>query len=133
MSGCLCRRAFVRQPARAQDSSAEQNCFAGDRPEIRSRCAIVGAPRSRRPQRCVIYESGVPTGQERREKAGYFSCWRTTGEYSVSVAATGYEASQKDVSIPVALKTEVDFTLKRTAESNETTGVPAGTSARSES
>src|SRR6202000_1377467 len=48
------------------------------------------------------------------------------GDYTVQVSATGYESSQKDISIPVALKTEVDFSLRRKAESNETTGVPAG-------
>src|SRR5205085_9482435 len=38
--------------------------------------------------------------------------------------ATGYKSAQKDVSIPVAVKAEVDIFLQRQLAANETVGVP---------
>jgi Flp pilus assembly protein TadD len=117
---------FWPPAAWAQDSSAEQNLFRGDRPEISVTVRDSGGAEIAAPATVRVFRSGVPTQTGTTRKGRVFFILGTTGEYTVSVAATGYEASQKDVSIPVALKTEVDFTLKRTAESNETTGVPAG-------
>ena len=113
-------------PAFGQDSSAETNLFRGDRPEISVTVRDSGGAEIAAPATVRIFRSGVPTQTGTTRKGRVFFILGSTGEYRVEVAATGYEASQKDVSIPVALKTEVDFTLKRTAESNETTGVPAG-------
>ncbi|HEY1923880.1 MAG TPA: tetratricopeptide repeat protein [Candidatus Acidoferrum sp.] len=117
---------FWPPAAWTQDSSAEQNLFRGDRPEISVTVRDSGGAEIAAPATVRVFRSGVPTQTGTTRKGRVFFILGTTGEYTVSVAATGYEASQKDVSIPVALKTEVDFRLKRTAESNETTGVPAG-------
>src|ERR1700743_320137 len=110
----------------AQDSSAETNMFRGDRPEISVTVRDSGGAEIGTPATVKIYRSGVPTDQGQTRKGRVFFMLPSTGEYSVQVSATGYESSQKDISIPVALKTEVDFSLRRKAESNETTGVPAG-------
>jgi thioredoxin-like negative regulator of GroEL len=112
--------------ALAQDSSAETNMFRGDRPEISVTVRDSGGAEIGTPATVKIYRSGVPTDQGQTRKGRVFFMLASTGEYSIQVSATGYETSQKDIAIPVALKTEVDFTLKRKAEANETTGVPAG-------
>jgi outer membrane protein assembly factor BamD (BamD/ComL family) len=109
-----------------QDSSAETNMFRGDRPEISVTVRDSGGAEIGTPATVKIYRSGVPTDQGQTRKGRVFFMLPSTGEYSVQVSATGYESSQKDIAIPVALKTEVEFSLKRKAEANETTGVPAG-------
>jgi Flp pilus assembly protein TadD len=110
----------------AQDSSAETNMFRGDRPEISVTVRDSGGAEIAAPATVRIYRSGVPTDSGTTRKGRVFFMLPSTGEYSVQVSATGYESGQRDISIPVALKAEVEFTLKRTAEHNETTGVPAG-------
>ncbi len=112
--------------ALAQDSSAETNMFRGDRPEISVTVRDSGGAEIATPATVRIYRSGVPTDQGQTSKGRVFFMLPSTGEYSVQVSATGYESSQKDIAMPVALKAEVEFTLKRRAEANETTGVPAG-------
>jgi outer membrane protein assembly factor BamD (BamD/ComL family) len=109
-----------------QDSSAETNMFRGDRPEISVTVRDSGGAEIATPATVKIYRSGVPTDQGQTRKGRVFFMLASTGEYTVQVSATGYESSQKDIAIPVALKTEVEFSLKRKAEANETTGVPAG-------
>jgi tetratricopeptide (TPR) repeat protein len=110
----------------AQDSSAETNMFRGDRPEISVTVRDSGGAEISSPATIKIYRSGVPTDQGTTRKGRAFFMLPSTGEYTIQVSATGYESTQKDLAIPVALKAEVDFNLKRTAEANETTGVPAG-------
>jgi tetratricopeptide (TPR) repeat protein len=109
-----------------QDSSAETNLFRGDRPEISVTVRDSGGAEIASPATVRIYRSGVPTETGTTRKGRVFFMLASTGEYTVQVSATGYESSQKDVAIPVALKTEVDFILKRTPGANETVGVPAG-------
>ncbi len=111
---------------RAQDSSAETNMFRGDRPEISVTVRDSGGAEIATPATVRVYRSGVPTDQGTTRKGRVFFMLASTGEYTVQVSANGYESSQKDILIPVALKTEVEFSLKRKAETNETTGVPAG-------
>jgi outer membrane protein assembly factor BamD (BamD/ComL family) len=110
----------------AQDSSAETNMFRGDRPEISVTVRDSGGAEIASPATVRVYRSGVPTDTGTTRKGRVFFMLPSTGDYSVQVSATGYESSQKDIAIPVALKAEVEFNLKRKAESNETSGVPAG-------
>src|ERR1700744_3649627 len=119
---------FVCMPgiAAAQDSSAETNMFRGDRPEISVTVRDSGGAEIATPATVKIYRSGVPTDQGTTRKGRVFFMLASTGDYTVQVSATGYENGQRDIAIPVALKAEVEITLKRKAEANETTGVPSG-------
>ncbi len=49
---------------------------------------------------------------------------RTLGDFTVVVEASGYKTAQKEVSVPVAVKAEVDIYLQREPSSNESAGVP---------
>ena len=106
----------------------------GNRPEISVTVRDSGGAEIAAPATVRVFRSGVPseTGTDSR-KGRVFFMLPSTGDYSVQVSATGYESSQKDISIPVALKAEVEFTLKRKAEVNETIRRAGGTGARSES
>ena len=117
---------FLAPAAVAQDSSAEQNMLRGNRPEISVTVRDSGGAEIAAPATVRVFRSGVPSETGTTRKGRVFFMLASTGDYTVQVSATGYESSQKDISIPVALKTEVEFTLKRTAQANETTGVPAG-------
>jgi Flp pilus assembly protein TadD len=110
----------------AQDSSAETNMFRGDRPEISVTVRDSGGAEISTPATVRVYRSGVPTDEGTTRKGRVFFMLPSTGEYSVQVSATGYESGQRDIAIPVALKAEVEITLKRKAEANATTGVPSG-------
>jgi len=122
---CACVVTTPRM-ALAQDSSAETNMFRGNRPEISVTVRDSGGAEISTPATVRVYRSGVPTDEGTTRKGRVFFMLPSIGDYSVQVSATGYESSQKDIAIPVALKAEVEFTLKRKAESNETSGVPAG-------
>jgi thioredoxin-like negative regulator of GroEL len=121
VSGCAL---FAALPVCGQDSSAETNMFRGDRPEISVTVRDSSGQEIEAPAIVKILRSGNPVDQGATRKGRVFFMLSTTGEYTVLVAATGYENGQKDVSIPVALKTEVEFSLKRIANANETIGVP---------
>ena len=53
-----------------------------------------------------------------------FSYLRTLGDYTVTVEAAGYKNGQKDVSLSIAVKEDVQIVLQRDLASNETAGVP---------
>jgi tetratricopeptide (TPR) repeat protein len=109
---------------RSQDSSGETNLFRGDRPEIAVTVRDSSGAEISMPAMVKIFRSGVPIDQGPTRKGRVFFILNTTGEYTIAVTAAGYEAAQKDVSIPVALKSEVEIVLKRLPNSNETSGVP---------
>ncbi len=121
MAGCAL---LAVSPALAQDSSAEMNMYRGDRAEIAVTVRDSSGQEITAPAMVKIYRAGVPTDQGPTRKGRAFFVLNGLGDYTVAVSASGYENAQKDVAIPVALKTEVEFSLKRLANANETTGVP---------
>jgi Tfp pilus assembly protein PilF len=118
--GILC----LPLPARCQDSSAEMNMNRGQRAEIAVTVRDGSGAEISTPAMVKIYHSGVPVDQGATRKGRVFFLLNGLGEFTVAVSATGYESAQREVSIPVALKSEVEIVLKRTPEANETTGVP---------
>jgi tetratricopeptide (TPR) repeat protein len=100
------------------------NLNRGDRPEISVTVRDSSGGEITVPAIVKIYREGVFSDQGATRKGRAFFLLNGLGEYSVFVSAPGYEAGQKDVSIPVALKSEVEIVLKRLANSNETSVVP---------
>jgi Flp pilus assembly protein TadD len=110
--------------ARCQDSSAESNMMRGDRAELAITVHDSGGEPISGPAMVKIYRAGVPSDQGATRKGRAFFILNSLGDYTVVVDAPGYETTQKDVAVPVALKAEVDIYLKRVAGANESTGVP---------
>lgn len=111
-------------PSRCQDSG-DQGTFAyGDRAEVSvtvrdSSGEIIAAPAT-----VKLLKNGMPSDQSSTSHGRAFFTARGFGEFTIAVEAAGYKATQKDVSIHVAGKFEVDIYLQRELSANETTGVP---------
>jgi tetratricopeptide (TPR) repeat protein len=76
------------------------------------------------PANVKIFKEGMPTDQKEASHGRAFFILRSLGDYTVVVQANGYKPAQKDVSVPVGVKAEVDIYLQREPSSNESAGVP---------
>lgn len=109
-------------PLFSQDSAAEGTLFRGDRAEISvtlrdSSGEPISAPASVR-----LYREGILVDQKAASHGRAFFIPRALGNFGVVVEATGYKPGQKDLSLNVAVKAEVDVYLQPVANSN--VGVP---------
>jgi tetratricopeptide (TPR) repeat protein len=110
-------------PARGQDSSAESG-IRGNRPELSITLRDSSGEPIAAPATVKVSRMGVPADQRAARKGRVFFILDNLGDYTIAVDATGYQAAQKEVSLTIALKAEVDVYLKRLPQGNETTGVP---------
>src|SRR5260370_32590113 len=99
---------FLPFSAWCQDSSAEGTNLRGNRPEISitvrgSSGETVVAPASIR-----VYKDGIQSDQGATTRGRAFFILRSTGDYTVIVDASGYKSAQKDLSVAVAMRYEVD-------------------------
>jgi len=67
----------------------------------------------------------MPVDQGATSHGRVFFILRDLGSYTVIVEAAGYKAAQKDVSLTVAMKSEVEVSLQRDSSSGDTAGVPS--------
>jgi tetratricopeptide (TPR) repeat protein len=111
-------------PAFCQDSGAEGTIPRGDRLEISLTVRDSSGEPISAPASVKLYHEGVPLDQGATSHGRAFFITRSLGNFTLVVEATGYKAAQKDVSLPVALKAEVDVYLQREPSGNETVGVP---------
>jgi tetratricopeptide (TPR) repeat protein len=111
-------------PVLCQDSGAEGTTPRGDRAEISVTVRDSSGEPISAPATVKLYHEGVPTDQGATSHGRAFFITRMLGNFTLQVEATGYKAAQKDVSLPVALKAEVDVYLQREPSGNETVGVP---------
>lgn len=115
---------FSPRPLFSQDSGNESLILRGDRAELSVTLRdSSGEPIS--PAATVkLYHGGVFADQSAAPHGRAFFVFRTLGSYSLVVQATGYKNAEKEVTVPVAMKFEVDVYLQREPSSNETSGVP---------
>jgi Flp pilus assembly protein TadD len=111
-------------PVLCQDSSDQGTMSRGDRAEIavtvrNSTGEIITAPAT-----IKLYKNGIPTDQSSTSHGRAFFIPRSLGEYTVMVEAAGYKNGQKDVSVSIPIKEDVEIVLQRDLASNETGGVP---------
>jgi Flp pilus assembly protein TadD len=109
---------------RCQDSGDQGTPAYGDRAEIsvtvrNAAGEIIGAPAT-----VKLLKNGMPSNQSSTSHGRAFFIPHGFGEFTVEVEATGYKSAQKDVSIMVAGKFEIDVYLQREGAANETAGVP---------
>ena len=108
-----------------QDSGDQGTMIRGDRAEISvsvrdSSGNIVTAPAS-----VKLYKNGVPADQASTSHGRAFFILRTLGEFTITVEAAGYKAAQKDFSIFVAGRDEIDIYLQRELGPNESATAPS--------
>ena len=115
---------FAPHPALCQDSAAEGTVLRGDKAEISVTVRDSSGEPISSPASVRISKGGMPADQREASHGRAFFILRSLGDYTVAVNATGYKAAQKDVSVPVAVKAEVDIYLQREPSSNESAGVP---------
>ena len=110
---------FAYVPANAQDSGAEGTMLRGDRAEL----SVTLRDRSGQPvaaQATIrVLREGVPTDQRQADHGRAFFILRNLGNYTVVVDASGYKPVEKELSVTVAVKAEVDIYLTRASEPDD--------------
>ena len=96
----------------------------GDRVEISVTVRDSSGEPISAPATVKLYHEGVPADQGATSHGRAFFISRSLGNFTLIVEATGYKPAQKDVSLPVALKAEVDVYVQREHSANESVGVP---------
>jgi Tfp pilus assembly protein PilF len=112
----------LASPALCQDSGDQGTMIRGDRAEIAitvrdASGALINAPAS-----VKLYKSGMPNDQSQTSHGRAFFIARSLGDFTIMVDATGYKSTQRDVSVTVAGKFEIDIYLQRQLAPNESTG-----------
>jgi Flp pilus assembly protein TadD len=112
----------VAVPLPGQDSSGEGIMMRGDRPEI----AVTVRDASGRPISAAasvrLTREGMPVDQGATSHGRVFFILRDLGSYTVIVEAAGYKTAQKDVSLTVAMKTDVEVSLQSESSSDAAGG-----------
>ena len=111
-------------PALGQDSGGEGTILRGDRVEISVTVRDSSGEPISAPATVKLYHEGVPADQGATSHGRAFFISRSLGNFTLIVEATGYKPAQKDVSLPVALKAEVDVYVQREHSANESVCVP---------
>jgi len=109
-------------PVLCQDSGAEGTTPRGDRVEISVTVRDSSGEPISAPATVKLYHDGIPVDQAAASHGRAFFIPRTLGNFSLIVEATGYKTGQKDLSLNVALKAEVDVYLQ--SSTYDTVGVP---------
>ena len=115
---------FASFPALGQDSGAEGTLLRGDKAEISVTVRDSSGEAISVPANVKIFKEGMPADQKEASHGRAFFILHSMGDYTVVVEANGYKPAQKDVSVPVGVKAEVDIYLQREPSSNEGQGVP---------
>ncbi len=109
-------------PVFCQDSGAEGTIPRGDRLEISLTVRDSSGEPISAPATVKLYHEGQPLDQGATSHGRAFFMTRSLGNFTLVVEATGYKSAQKDVSLPVALKAEIDVYVQREQSGN--VGVP---------
>ena len=94
----------------------------GDRAEISVTVRDTSGEPISAPASVKLFHDGILVDQKAASHGRAFFVPPTLGNFGVVAEATGYKAGQKDLSLNVAVKTEVDVYLQ--SSSNDTLGVP---------
>jgi Flp pilus assembly protein TadD len=115
---------FAPLPALGQDSSAEGTLLRGDKAEISVTVRDGSGEAISVPANVKILKEGMPIDQKEVSRGRAFFILRSLGDYTVVVNATGFKPAQKDVSVPVALKAEVDIFLQKESATGDNSRIP---------
>jgi len=96
----------------------------GDRAELSITIRDASGALITTPSSVKLYKNGVPSDQAPSSHGRAFFICRGFGEFTIMVDAAGYKSAQKDLSVTVAGRMEVDLYLQRELASNESTTAP---------
>lgn len=120
----LCSFVLAGVPAQGQDSSADQNMARGNRAELSITVRDAGGQPIGESAIVKLLRSGAPSGQVVAIKGRAFFVLPVLGDYTLIVDAPGYKSAQKELSIQVAVKSEVDMYLQRDTGTMSDSAVP---------
>jgi Flp pilus assembly protein TadD len=133
-NACLCIARFLLPmvtcvvfalPACSQDSGSQENEFRGNGAEITVTVRdSSGEPISSLAMVKLYRDGSIPSGQGETSRGSAVFVVTSLGEFTVMVQAAGYGTAQKDVSVRVPSRTQVDVYLRRTSDAENTAGVP---------
>lgn len=112
-------------PARCQDSGDEGTLIRGDRAEISLTVRGPSGELITSPATVRLIKNGMPVGESSTSHGRAFFIAPRLGEYTVTVEASGYKSAQKDISVTVAGRFEMDVYLQRELAANESVGLPS--------
>ena len=102
----------------SQDSGAEGTLFRGDRAEISVTVRDNSGEPISAPASVKLYHDGILVDQKPTSHGRAFFVPRVLGNFGVVAEATGYKPGQKELSLNVAVKTEVDVYLQSSSTDN---------------
>src|SRR5215469_1913995 len=109
---------------RAQDSGEEGTMTRGDRAEI----SVTVRDSSGQPISATasikLYKQGVPIDQSSTSHGRAFFVPRSLGDFTIYVDAVGFKTTQKEISMVLPVKAEIDVYLQPENAPNVSTGVP---------
>jgi len=112
-------------PARCQDNGSEVNAYHGTGSEI---TVIVhdasGEPIATSAMVRIYRDGNAPSGQSATSRGSAAFIVTTLGEFTVVVEAAGYQKAQKDVSVPVPMRVQVDVYLRTNSSAGDASVVP---------
>ena len=115
---------FAPVPAQCQDSAAENSNVRGDRPELSITVRDKSGETIAAPANVRVYKDGLLTDQGTTTRGRAFFVLRSNGDYTVSVEASGYKPGQRELSVMVAMRYEVDVYLRGDSIADNNVGVP---------
>jgi len=111
-------------PALCQGSGDQGTLSRGDRAEIAVAVRDSSGQLITVSATIKLYKNGSPIDQSSTSRGRAFFVPRTLGDFSIMVEAAGYKSAQKDVSLSIPVKTEVDIYLQQDSVSNVSVGIP---------
>lgn len=110
--------------SRCQDSGDQGTMVRGDRAEISITVRDASGALITTPCSVKLYKNGAPSDQSSASHGRAFFIPRGFGDFTIVVEATGYKSTQKEISVTVAGKEEIDIYMQRELAANESTGAP---------
>lgn len=115
---------FAPFPAASQDSGDEGTLSRGGRAEISVTVRDNSGQPISKSASIKLYKDGMPIDQSSTSHGRAFFVPRSLGDFTIYVEAAGFQATQKEVSLTVPIKAEVDVYLQPENGSNVSVGVP---------
>ncbi|HTP67785.1 MAG TPA: tetratricopeptide repeat protein [Dongiaceae bacterium] len=115
---------FAAPLGRCQDSGDQGTMIRGDRAEISVTVRDSSGAILTTPAFVKLYENGVPTDQASTSHGRAFFILQKFGDFTIVAEASGYKSAQKDLTMVIAGKAEIDISLQRQLASNESTVAP---------